>query len=85
LEGTGADGSRLRLSFTRRADGWTVERHSGTLPFSSLELECGSDRVRLAAEVDPAVDCLAPGVRQRLVFDLYSDLVAADRGSDQKL
>jgi hypothetical protein len=85
LEGVGADGAPLELAVTLRADGWTVERLSGRLPFSSLILERHADRVRLTAGIDPAVDCLAPGVRQRLVFDLYSDLVAASRGADQKL
>lgn len=84
LEGVGIDDSRVELDILDVGpDGWTVERRAGRLPFDRLCLERLGPRVRLSAELVSTVDALQPGVRERLSFDLFADLVAVDRERGQ--
>jgi len=84
LVGVGVDDARIELDLVDVGrDGWTIERRQGRLPYERLQLRRCGPRVRLSAELVPTIDPLAPGVRQRLAFDLFADLVAVDRDDGQ--
>jgi hypothetical protein len=59
-----------------RADGWTVRLEAGAYPMTALSLRRRKATLSLSVVLHPDVDPLAPGMRNRLAFDLRSDLVA---------
>ncbi len=59
-----------------RADGWVLKLDSGDYPLTGLEMCRRGGALSLSAELHPAIDPLAPGMRGRLAFDLRSDLVS---------
>jgi len=84
LIGVGMDDTRVELELHDVGpDGWAIERREGQLPFERLRLRRCGPRVRLSADLVPTIDALAPGVRQRVAFDLFADLVAVDRDRGQ--
>jgi hypothetical protein len=59
-----------------RADGWTVRLEAGDYLMTALSLRRRKATLSLSVVLHPDVDPLAPGMRNRLAFDLRSDLVA---------
>lgn len=56
-------------------DGWALVLDAGDYPLTGLEMCLRGATLSLSANLHPAVDPLAPGMRGRLAFDLSSDLV----------
>ncbi len=57
------------------ADGWRLSLRSGAYPLREIRLDRREDSLRLSATLDRRINGTAPGMRQRLIFDLRTDLV----------
>jgi hypothetical protein len=89
IEGADVEGVRLRLRLdggktvelevAARPGGWRAQRRKGEWPYLALEISRVGADLWYAAELDPRIDPLRPGVRTRLAFDLVSDLVVLGR------
>lgn len=69
-------GDTVVFSFAEDKDGWQLERQAGAYAFTRLSLMRRGDALWLRGALDATMDPLAPGMRQRLAFDLRADLVA---------
>lgn len=76
IEAESRRGPAIRFLLEDRADGWTLRAEGDDYPLQSMSLRRRQASLTLVAELHPAVDPLAPGMRGRLAFDLRSDLVA---------
>lgn len=84
LVGVDVDGEHIELGLIDiGGDGWLIERHEGRLPFDRLRLQRSGPRICLSADVAASMNPFAPGVRQRMAFDLFADLVAVGRERGQ--
>lgn len=71
------DEAPLRFTVVRAsAAGWELALVEGRHPFVRLALDQVGSTVRYVGTLHPEIDPLAPGVRNRLAFDLQADLVA---------
>ena len=64
------------FSFTEDQDGWQLDRQAGAYAYTRLSLMRRGDALWLRGVLDATMDPLAPGMRERLAFDLRADLVA---------
>lgn len=71
-----AGGSSPVFSCEDRLDGWVLKLIAGDYPLTGLEMSRRGETLSLSADLHPAIDPLAPGMRGRLAFDLRSDLVS---------
>ena len=71
-----AGGSSPVFSCEDQPDGWVLKLVAGDYPLTGLEMSRRGATLSLSADLHPAVDPLAPGMRGRLAFDLRSDLVS---------
>ena len=70
-----AAGQEVQLMVSSCRGGWRAERSDGEWPYLAAEIAAEGTDLTYAAELDPRIDPLRPGVRTRLAFDLVSDLV----------
>jgi len=68
-------GERVVFSWALADYGWRLDRLSGAYDFTTLSMELREGVLSLRASLDPAVSALAAGMRERITFDLRSDLV----------
>ncbi|MEJ2580127.1 MAG: hypothetical protein P8127_00580 [Acidobacteriota bacterium] len=57
------------------ANGWRLSLRRGAYPLREIRLERRDDWLVLSAALARRIDGTAPGMRQRLIFDLRTDLV----------
>lgn len=75
IEADSLHGSAVSFLFEDGADGWTLNSERGDYPLTKISLRQRGSSLTVSADLHPAVDPLAPGMRGRLAFDLRSDLV----------
>jgi len=69
-------GDAVVFSFAEDKDGWQLDRQAGAYAYTRLSLMRRGDALWLRGVLDATMDPLAPGMRERLAFDLRADLVA---------
>jgi hypothetical protein len=71
-----AAGATEHFEVNESADGWHLQRTSEKYPLRSVAVIRDATTLCLRATLAPEINPLAPGMRERLAFDLRSDLVA---------
>lgn len=85
VQRTERSGNRLEVTTVQSAqavfvcsddhEGWAARREEGSYPITAFALRQRGQTLSLSADLDADLDILAPGVRERLAFDLRSDLI----------
>jgi hypothetical protein len=69
-------GDTVVFSLAEGDDGWQLERQAGAYAFTRLALTRRGESLWLSGVLDSMIDPMAPGMRERLAYDLRADLVA---------
>lgn len=69
-------GDTVVFALAEKEDGWRLERQAGVYAFTRLSLVRRGETLWLRGVLDSTMDPMAPGMRERLAFDLRADLVA---------
>ncbi|MEJ2188407.1 MAG: hypothetical protein P8Y93_03140 [Acidobacteriota bacterium] len=69
-------GDTVVFALAEKEDGWQLERQAGVYVFTHLSLVRRGEALWLRGVLDATMDPMAPGMRERLAFDLRADLVA---------
>ncbi len=71
-----ASGMKPVFQTEDRDDGWTLMLEEGEYPITGFSMRRRKTMLSLTVNLHPVIDPLRPGMRERLAFDLRSDLVA---------
>jgi hypothetical protein len=75
LEARTVDGVEVSFELEDGPAGWRLTLREGDYALNEIGIAAASNTLSLSATLDPRIDALAPGMRDRLIFDLRSDLV----------